>query len=178
MRYSMLALLAGLVLLLLPMWGCLGIPEGVRAVTGFTLERYLGKWYEIARLDHSFERGLSRVTAEYSRRPDGGVKVLNRGYDARKGEWKEAEGKAYSLEGPGTGRFKVSFFGPFYASYNIIALDTENYAWAVVCGPKRGYLWILSRTPSLEPAVRDRLVEQARGWGFPVDGLIWVEHGE
>ncbi|MBP7865194.1 MAG: lipocalin family protein [Acidobacteria bacterium] len=176
MRYSIVVLLVGAVILLVTSSGCLGIPEGVRAVTGFKLDRYLGKWYEVARLDHSFERGLSRVTADYSLRPDGGVKVLNRGYNAGKGKWKEAEGKAFPLESPETGRFKVSFFGPFYASYNIIDLDADNYAWALVCGPKRNYLWILSRTPSLERAVRDRLVEKARAWGFPVDQLIWVEH--
>ena len=117
--------------------GCTGVPEGITPVTGFQLERYLGKWYEIARLDHSFERGLSHVTAEYSMRPDGGVKVLNRGFSAEKNRWKEAEGRAYFADGPGKGHLKVSFFGPFYGAYVILELDKENYQYSLLCGPDR-----------------------------------------
>ena len=80
--------------------GCVGVPKGVKPVQGFELDRYLGRWYEIARLDHSFERGLSHVTADYSMRKDGGVRVLNRGYSEKKQEWKTAEGKAYFVKGP------------------------------------------------------------------------------
>ena len=108
--------------LLMLLAGCTGVPEGVQPVTGFELERYLGTWYEIARLDHPFERGLSRVTAEYSRRDDGGVRVVNRGYAAADGRWNQVEGKAYFVESPDLGRLKVSFFGPFYGGYNIFAL--------------------------------------------------------
>jgi apolipoprotein D and lipocalin family protein len=155
---------------------CTGTPEGVEPVRNFEADRYLGKWYEIARLDHSFEAGLSRVTARYSRRADWGIRVINRGYDAEAGEWREAEGRAYFTRSPDIGALKVSFFGPFYAGYNVIALDKDNYQWAIVCGYNREYLWILSRTPTLAPARLDALLERARELDFPVDQLIFVEH--
>ncbi len=162
---------AGLVL-----GGCTGIPDGVTPVTGFELERYLGTWYEIARLDHRFERGLSNVTATYGRRADGGVSVLNRGFDTDAGAWKEASGKAYFIDDPGTGRLKVSFFGPFYGGYNVMALDETGYRYALVCGPNRSYLWLLARSPALDEGVVDTLIERARAAGFPVDELIRVSH--
>lgn len=164
--------LAAVVLLL---GGCTGIPEGVEAVQDFELTRYLGTWYEIARLDHGFERGLSRVTATYSRREDGGVRVVNRGYDASAGAWEEAVGRAYFVGEPSVGRLKVSFFWPFYGGYNIIALD-EGYRWAMITGPTRDYLWILARTPDLPEATLARLVERARDRRFPTDELIYVDH--
>ena len=157
--------------------GCVGVPEGMEPVSGFELDRYLGKWYEVARLDHSFERGMSRVTAEYGMREDGGVSVLNRGYIDAEGEWDEADGKAYFVGPPDVGQLKVSFFGPFYGGYNVIALDKENYGWSMIAGPDRGYLWILAREPGLAPDVREALVEQAAGLGFDTASLIWVEHG-
>ena len=101
------------VVALLVLSACAGIPEGIEPVDNFELEPYLGTWYEIARLDHSFQRGMSNVTANYSLREDGGVAVLNRGYRVGKGEWDEAEGKAYFVGDPGIGQLKVSFFGPF-----------------------------------------------------------------
>ena len=119
---------------------CTGMPEKVEPVDNFELDRYLGTWYEIARLDHSFERGLTNVTAEYSLRDDGGVKVVNRGYDPEAGEWKEADGKAYFVEDQNTGYLKVSFFGPFYGSYVIADLDQEDYQYALVSGPDTSYL--------------------------------------
>ena len=155
---------------------CTGAPDGVEVVSGFDLNRYLGTWYEIARLDHSFERGLSNVTANYSLREDGGVKVINRGYDAEKGEWDETEGKAYFLGDEDVGQLKVSFFGPFYGGYNIVELDEDGYQYSLVVGPDRSYLWILARTPELEEATLQRLVAKARALGFPTDELIMVEH--
>lgn len=150
-------------------------PDGVTPIAGFELNRYLGVWYEIARLDHSFERGLSNVTARYSPREDGGIRVLNRGYDDRAGTWKEAEGRAYFIGEPTVGSLKVSFFGPFYGGYHLVALDQADYSWAMVSGPSRDYLWILARTRSLPPAVRDELLEQAKALGFATERLIWVE---
>ena len=166
--------LAALLALLLA--GCTGMPANVQPVTGFQLDRYLGVWYEIARLDHSFERGLSRVTAEYSLRDDGGVRVLNRGYSAEKGAWKEAEGKAYFVQDPQTGYLKVSFFGPFYGSYVVFELDHEDYRYAVVCGPDTSYLWILAREPRMDESLKKDLVARAAKRGFDTDGLIFVEH--
>lgn len=151
------------------------MPEGVEPVRDFELEPYLGTWYEIARLDHSFERGLSRVTATYSPREDGGVKVVNRGYDAEAGEWEEAVGRAYFIEEPNVGRLKVSFFGPFYGGYNVIALD-EDYRWSLVAGPNRDYLWILARSPDLAEDVVADLVARAERLDFPTEELIYVSH--
>lgn len=157
--------------------GCTGVPEGVEVVDGFELERYLGTWYEIARLDHRFERGLSNVTANYSRRADEeGVDVVNRGYNERAGEWEEAQGEAYFIDTPYKGRLKVSFFGPFYGAYNIIELDKENYEYSMVAGPDRSYLWILARTPDLDEFTVERLVSAANELGFPTDELIYVDH--
>jgi len=165
-------------LLMLPILflaGCVGIPENVKPVDHFSLERYLGKWYEIARLDHSFERGLTRVTADYRLRDDGGVRVLNRGYSAQEDKWKEAEGKAYFVNRPDQGYLKVSFFGPFYASYIVFELDHENYRYALVCGPDKSYLWILSRTPEMDQEVKDKLVARAAAAGFDTNKLIFVD---
>lgn len=171
------AMVLGLVLAIC-LAGCTGVPDGVRVVDGFELDRYLGRWYEIARLDHPFERGLSHVTAEYSIRQDGGVDVLNRGFDMEAGEWQEAVGRAYFVEAPDVGRLKVSFFGPFYGGYNIIALDQEHYAHALVCGPDRSYLWILARSPVLDGATVEALVHRASELGFATDELIFVDHDE
>ncbi|MBL0177202.1 MAG: lipocalin family protein [Ignavibacteria bacterium] len=157
--------------------GCVGIPENVQPVRGFDLNRYLGTWYEIARLDHSFERGLEKVTATYSLRDDGGVRVLNKGFKTAKGEWKEAEGKAYFLETPDIGRLKVSFFGPFYGGYNIMELDKERYQYSMVCGPDLSYLWILSRTPVMDKTILQRLVAKAKSLGFETESLIYPPRG-
>ncbi|MPS48068.1 lipocalin family protein [Methylobacillus sp.] len=153
-----------------------GTPEGTRPVTHFKPDQYLGTWYEIARLDHSFERGLQQVTATYSKREDGGLKVINRGYDVEKGIWKEAEGKAYFVDGPDTGKLKVSFFGPFYGAYNILVLDHVNYNFSLVAGPNRDYLWILSRTPELSYPIKAELIARAQQLGFDTSKLIFVEH--
>jgi apolipoprotein D and lipocalin family protein len=163
-------------LLALLLAGCTGAPEGVEPVSGFELDRYLGTWYEIARLDHRFERGLSNVTATYSLRDDGGVKVINRGYDSAAKEWDEADGKAYFVGDKDIGQLKVSFFGPFYGGYNVIALDKDDYQYSMVAGPDRSYLWILSRTPELDDAILDTLLSKAGELGFPLGELIMVDH--
>lgn len=154
---------------------CTGLPSGVTPVAGFDAERYLGTWYEIARLDHRFERGLSRVTASYSRRDDGGIRVVNRGYDARAGEWSEAIGKAYFVRDQNTGYLKVSFFGPFYGAYVVFELDRDDYQYAFVSGPNRNYLWLLARTPDVAPSLRQRFIERADALGFDTDALIFPE---
>lgn len=153
--------------------GCAGVPKGVEPVRGFHLERYLGRWYEVARLDHSFERGLSQVTADYSLRADGGVRVLNRGYSEAKKEWKSAEGKAYFVKTPDQGYLKVSFFGPFYGSYVIFELDQKDYQYAVISGPKKSYLWILARKPELDPELKRILISKAAALGFDTTKLIF-----
>jgi len=163
-------------IVLLLLGGCVRLPEGVAPVANFEVSRYLGTWYEIARLDHSFERGLSQVTAQYSMGEGGAIRVINRGYNQVANKWKEARGKAYFVESPQTGRLKVSFFGPFYGGYNIVELDHEQYSYALVCGPNRSYLWILSRTSRLNAATLQALVARAKSLGFDTDSLIYVEH--
>jgi apolipoprotein D and lipocalin family protein len=165
-------------IVLLFLAGCVGKPDNVEPVGNFDLQRYLGTWYEIARLDHRFERGLSNVTASYSLRDDGGVKVVNRGYSDKKGEWKDAEGKAYFVEGSDSGYLKVSFFGPFYGSYIVFELDQKNYQYAVVSGPDKSYLWILARSPKLDGTLKTQLVDKARAKGFDTSKLIYVTHTE
>lgn len=163
-------------ILVLFLAGCVGIPENVKPIENFKLDKYLGKWYEIARLDHSFERGLNRVTADYSLRDDGGVRVLNRGYSQKENAWKEAEGKAYFVKGSDQGHLKVSFFGPFYGSYIVFELDHENYQYALVCGPKKSYLWILARSPEMKQDRKDSLIAKAAQSGFDTSKLIFVAH--
>ncbi len=165
-----------LIAMIMLLAGCAGIPEGIKPVDNFQIERYLGKWYEIARLDHSFERGLNRVTADYSLRDDGGVRVLNRGYSVKENTWKEAEGKAYFVKGSDQGHLKVSFFGPFYGSYIIFELDHENYQYSLVCGPDKSYFWILARSPDLDVNKKDVLISKAAALGFDTGKLILVGH--
>jgi apolipoprotein D and lipocalin family protein len=155
--------------------GCLGSPEGVTAVNNFQLDRYLGRWYEVARLDHSFERGLSNVTADYALRDDGGIRVTNRGYSEEKGVWQDAEGRAYFMQDSAQGRLKVSFFGPFYGSYIIFELDESNYQYAFVAGNTTDYLWLLARTPTIDEALKTHFIERADALGFDSSKLIFVD---
>ena len=154
--------------------GCIGIPENIKPVTNFDITRYLGKWHEIARLDHSFERGLTNITAEYSQSDDGSIKVINRGYSAETQEWKEAQGKAYFVENTNTAYLKVSFFGPFYGSYIVFDLD-NNYQYSLISGPDMSYFWILSRTPSLDHDLKERLIKKAARLGFDTKNLIYAQ---
>ena len=148
-------------------------PRGVTVVNNFDAKRYLGTWYEIARFDHRFERGLEKVTATYSLRDDGGLNVINKGYNPDRGMWQQSEGKAYFTGEPTTAALKVSFFGPFYGGYNVIRLD-DKYQYALVSGPDRDYLWILSRTPTIPDAVKQDYLNTASSLGFRVDELVWV----
>lgn len=164
-----------LILSTLILGGCLGTPESVKPVSEFELERYLGKWYEIARLDHSFERGLSQVSAEYSSKKGGGVLVVNRGYSDAKNEWKEAEGTAYFVNTSSEGYLKVSFFGPFYGSYIVFELDKKNYQYAFVSGPTTNYLWLLARTPSVAPEIIQKFIAMSAERGFNTENVIYVQ---
>lgn len=155
--------------------GCAQIPDGVQAVEGFDTQRYLGKWYEIARLDHRFERGLTNITAVYTAREDGSIGVLNRGFNPEKGEWQQAEGRAKLAGEPGTGMLKVSFFGPFYGGYNVVELDPD-YQLSLVSGPDRSYLWILARQPDPPRDAVERFVKRAAELGFDTSALIFVTH--
>jgi len=151
------------------------MPENVTPVKNFELDRYLGRWYEVARLDHSFERGLQQVTAEYTLDDEGHVDVTNRGYSAAEGEWEEAKGKAKFVKDSDTGHLAVSFFGPFYGSYVIFELDKNGYEYAFVSGPNTDYLWFLSRTPTVDIELYEHFVETADTLGFDVSELIRVD---
>ncbi|CAA9893002.1 outer membrane lipoprotein (lipocalin) [Candidatus Methylobacter favarea] len=153
---------------------CTRIPEGLKPVENFDINRYLGTWYEIARLDNRFEKGLDKISATYSRRADGGIDVLNIGWNPQTREWEKAEGKGYFIEQADKGRLKVSFFGPLYGAYNIINLDKKNYAYSMVTGPNKSYLWILSRTRQLPKADLEGLIKQAKEQGFDTDQLIFA----
>ena len=155
---------------------CTQIPDGVQAVQGFDSNRYLGTWYEIARLDHRFERGLEDVSATYSARADGGIDVQNRGYDVARGEWRDIRGRAKFAGSPDTASLGVSFFGPFYGGYNVVDLDPD-YQIALVTGPSRSYLWILARRPDPAREEIERLVRRAAELGFDTQSLIYVRHG-
>ena len=169
-----------ILVILVVLSACMGVPDNVKVVDNVVANQYLGTWYEIARLDQSFERGLEKISATYSAKDDGGIKVLNRGFNVEKNKWKEAVGKAYFVDPPNanktnTGKLKVSFFGPFYGAYNIIALDV-NYQHVMICGPDKSYLWILSRTPQLAEPIKQDLIAQAKALGFATDKLIYVSH--
>jgi apolipoprotein D and lipocalin family protein len=164
-----------LCLILLGMCGCAQIPKGVVPVTGFDVQRYLGTWYEIARLDHSFERGLINVSATYSLNDNGSLRVVNRGFDPKRNRWKQAEGRAYFVSRPDIGSLKVSFFWPFYGGYNILDLDEQNYSYVLLCGNSRSYLWILAREPQLSDAVTASLIQKAKNLDFDTDALIYVQ---
>jgi len=144
-------------------------------VEGFEIQRYLGTWYEIARLPNWFERDLVNVTATYSPRDDGKITVLNQGYKPDKdGKLKQARGRAKFAGDPETGHLKVSFFGPFYADYIIIELDTTDYQYALVAGSKHKFLWILSRSPHMDQTLYQRLIATATDLGFDRDALYKV----
>jgi apolipoprotein D and lipocalin family protein len=148
--------------------------ESIPPVSNFVLNRYLGTWYEIARLPHRFEKGLTRVTADYTLNPGGSILVVNRGFKAGKNKWSQAEGKAWVPDPAVPARLKVRFFWPFSAEYKVIRLDTE-YQWAVVTSSKKNYLWILSREPVIDEALYESLVQYVRENGFDVSQLIRVE---
>lgn len=152
---------------------CETIPSGVEAVSGFDKANYLGKWYEIARLDFRFEKNMINTTANYSLNEDGTIKVLNKGYDTLSGEWGEAEGKAKFVGADSVAMLKVSFFGPFYGGYNVIALDND-YRYSLVSGDERSYLWILSREKTIPNAVRQNYLSLADSLGYDTTALVWV----
>lgn len=149
-------------------------PANVTPVSPFDLDLYAGRWYEIARTDQHFEKGLVRTQAYYSRNPDGTVEVVNRGFDPKKNQWEEAVGKARFIGKPTEAALKVSFFGPFYGGYNVVALDPA-YQWALVIGSSVDSMWILSRKPYLSDEVRGKLLAKARALGVDEDKIVWVQ---
>ncbi|MDR0954101.1 MAG: lipocalin family protein [Rikenellaceae bacterium] len=153
------------------------IPAGVEAVKPFNAARYLGRWYEICRMPMPFESGLSHVTADYSLNEDGSLKVVNTGFSLRKGEWSSVTGKAVFVGDRSEGKMKVSFFGPFYAGYNVVEID-DDYRYALVFGRSLDYMWILSREPEVPEKVLRRYLKKAVSAGYDYYRLIWTEQEE
>ena len=152
---------------------CTGLPDNVEPVSQFNTEQYLGTWYEIARLDHSFERNLERVTATYGLNEDGSISVLNKGFNTEKGEWRQAEGVAKPMGSSDIAHLKVSFFGPFYGTYAVFEL-ADDYSHAFVSGYNTDYLWLLAREPDVSAEVRQRFINESQALGFDTSKLIWV----
>jgi apolipoprotein D and lipocalin family protein len=154
---------------------CTSAPEGINAVKNFALQKYQGKWYEIARLNHSFEEGMEQVTATYTINDDGTVKVVNKGYVTKQNKWHDAEGLAKFVSSSNVGHFKVSFFGPFYGAYVIFELDTPHYQYAFVTSYNKNYLWFLSRTPQVTEELKAHFLATANELGFNTEQIIWVK---
>lgn len=150
------------------------IPQGTTAVKPFNLKKYLGTWYEIARFDYFFERNLEQVTATYSLRPDGKIKVDNKGFNTKKQKWEQSIGKAVPVDDPTEAKLKVSFFGPIYSGYNVVALEGD-YEYALVAGRSLDYLWLLSRKPTMPDEIKQRFIAKAKSIGYDTDKLVWVK---
>jgi apolipoprotein D and lipocalin family protein len=165
--------LASLVLLK----SCKTIPGGATAVKPFDVNKYMGKWYEIARLDFKYERDLNNTTATYSLNDDGTMKVINRGFNVKTKQRAEATGKAKFIGSPEEAKLQVSFFGPFYSGYNVVALDPE-YKYALVAGESLKYLWLLSRETNIPDSIREEYLKKAEQIGYGTSDLIWVEHND
>ena len=153
---------------------CKTIPKNAKAVKPFEQEKYLGKWYEIARFDYRFEKNLNNVTATYSLKDNGFIKVDNKGYNYKKKEWEQSIGKAKAAGDPQEAKLKVSFFGPFYAGYNVIAID-KDYKYALVAGKNLAYLWLLSREKTMPETIKQAYLNKAKEIGYKVEELVWVQ---
>lgn len=154
---------------------CKSIPSKAVAVKPFDKTKYLGKWYEIARLDFKYERDLNNTTAEYSLRDDGKIKVDNKGYNYKTNEWKQSVGKAKFAGEADEAMLKVSFFGPFYSGYNVVAID-EDYKYALIAGESLDYMWILSRTKTIPEKIKNDYLSKAKSIGYNTEELVWVKH--
>lgn len=152
--------------------GCaVKVPTNIQPVQNFDAAKYMGQWYEIARIDHRFQKGLTKATANYTLNEDGTVQVINRGFNAQKNEWKEVEGKAKFLKDPKTAALKVSFFGPFYGGYNVVYLDPA-YQTSLVIGENTDYFWLLSRKPDLPKAEVQDLLQKAQSMGVNLNKVM------
>lgn len=150
------------------------IEQSFPVVTPFDINRYLGRWYEIARLDFKWEKNLTKTTAHYSLNKDGSVKVVNQGWHLKKEEWQVSEGKA-KPRSKNTGALKVSFFGPFYDEYNVVEITTD-YKYALVFGKNTDYMWILSREKTVPDLVLNLFLLKAKSFGFKTADLVWPDH--
>ena len=151
--------------------GCKAADIDNTPVKTFDLRRFLGSWYEVARYDHWFERGMERTKAAYKLRADGKIEVLNTGL--KNGKPKESKGKAKTTDT--TGLLRVSFFGPFYSDYRILLID-KDYQYALIGSGSDSYLWILSRKSQLTKETKELILKEAQRRGYDTSKLIWVKH--
>ena len=156
---------------------CYSIPKNAKPVTNFNANKYLGTWYEIARFDYKFEKNLDNVAAQYSFKNNGDVKVFNTGFNFKTNEWKSATGIAKFKNNSSTAALKVTFFKPFYAGYNVVAIDNE-YKYALVAGGSLKYLWILSREKNMPENVKEQYLKIAKEIGYDISKLIWVKQNK
>ena len=175
MKTKKIITLLNLVVIMFGLPSCSTIPKGVMAVKPFDKEQYLGKWYEIARLDFKYERDLNNTTAEYSLNANGTIKVDNKGYNTKKQKWEQAVGKAKFVGHDDIAMLKVSFFGPFYSGYNVVALDSD-YRYALIAGASFRYLWILSRETSIPDKIKNEYLKIADAFGYNTSELLWIVH--
>jgi apolipoprotein D and lipocalin family protein len=147
------------------------VPSDIEPVEDFDVEQYMGTWYELARIDHIFERGLVNAKAQYSLNDDGSVRVVNRGFNPETGRWKQSQGTARFLGDPSVAALKVSFFGPFYGGYNVVHLDDDI---SMVIGQNLDYFWLLSRHREIEPEKMDELLALAQSMGVDTRKVIQV----
>lgn len=171
-RKIILGILTVAVVLIL-MYSCSAIPKNAKPVTNFDAKKYLGAWYEIARFDYKFEKNLDNVIAQYSLKPNGEIKVFNSGYDYKNKKWKSSAGSAKFRINENVGALKVTFFKPFYAGYNVVAIDAD-YKYALVVGSSLKYIWLLSREKTMPESVKESYLKAAQEIGYDTSKLIWV----
>ena len=174
---KLLVIPVAVAILTLAFLGCKSSTKPFKGVNGFDKGKYLGKWYEIARFDFSFERDLNNTTAEYSIAKNGFLQVINRGYNFKRMKWEKATGKARFTGSDSLAELEVSFFGPFYGAYNVIALD-KDYQYALIAGSSTKYMWILSRSKTIPAEIRHEYLETAKSNGFDTTRLIWVQQDD
>jgi len=150
------------------------IPTGLSVVKDFDIKSFSGKWYEIARFDFKHEKDMDMVTAEYTLNDDGSIKVFNKGFNTKKNEWKDTEGKAKFIDSKDIGALKVSFFGPFYSGYNIVAIEPD-YKNALVFGETKDYIWLLSREKTMSESVKQKFLKIAKDYGYDLERLVWTK---
>ncbi len=157
------------------LFGCAGTPRGLgplKLVESLDVQRYLGRWYEIARFTKGFEKGITGATAEYSLRPDGRIQVLNSGFrGSLEGPYTQARGVAWVPDKKRPAALKVSFFWPFAGDYLVFGLDQEGYTWALVGSDSRDYLWFLARTPTVTDELYQQMRQLAEDQGYDLSGL-------
>ena len=177
MNKKLIIPLAVLLVGVLVVQSCVNIPKKATVIKDFDANRYLGTWYEIARLDHRFEKNMNNVIAQYKLNDKGNVIVRNSGFDTLKNEWKAADGLAKFRGERTEAALKVSFFGPFYSGYNVIALDSA-YKYALIAGKNLDYLWILSREKNIPDSIKLSYLEKAKAIGYDTSKLLWVNQDQ